>query len=52
MVLINTQTEMIYLAYRKEDLSIEKLDSVLEASGFHEESRSHSKNLKFGSLQA
>ena len=52
MVLINTQTEMIYLAYRKEDLSIEKLDAVLEASGFHEESRSHSKNLKFGSLQA
>ena len=52
MVLINTQTEMIYLAYRKEDLSIEKLDSVLEASGFCEEPRSHNKNLKFGSLQA
>ena len=51
MVLINTQTEMIYLAYRKEDLSIEKLDSVLEASGFREEHRSHNENLKFGSLQ-
>ena len=52
MVLINTQTEMIYLAYRKEDLSIEKLDAVLKASGFREEPRSHSKNLKSDSLQA
>ena len=52
MVLINTQTEMIYLAYRKEDLSIEKLDAVLEASEFREEPRSRSKNLKSDSLQA
>jgi len=52
VALSNPQTEMIYLVYQRDNTPLERIEAVLEASGFIEDNKLYSRVLEAHKLQA